>query len=182
MAISSENLTDTTGIQLTKDAFVVIVKTEWNAHVIRLLEKGCVKILSQHNIDFKIIEVPGAFEIPFAIKHYWEKTVAAADILDFSEIDGLPLPSKIKIPAAFIALGCVIKGDTPHFDYVCEGVTHGIMNLNITIPVPVIYGVLTVNNQLQADERLGGSHGHKGEEVAAAAIKMIAFSQSIQKF
>jgi len=179
MAISSENLTDTTGIQLTKDAFVVIVKTEWNADVVDRLQQGCVKILSQNNIDFKIMEVPGAFEIPFAINNYWVKTEAAADALEFSEVDGLPMPSNVKMPDAFIALGCVIRGDTPHFDYVCEGVTHGIMNLNLTLPVPVIYGVLTVNNQLQADERLGGTHGHKGEEAAAAAIKMIAFSQSI---
>ena len=65
MAISSENLTDTTGIQLTKDAFVVIIKTEWNAHVVSVLEECCKKILEQHKVDFKIVEVPGAFEIPF---------------------------------------------------------------------------------------------------------------------
>ena len=179
MAISSQNLTDTRGIQLTKGAFVVIVKTEWNAHVIDILQAGCVKVLSQNNIDFKIIEVPGAFEIPFAVKNYWVKIQKAADVLELSEVDGLSIPSKVKIPDAFIALGCVIRGDTPHFDYVCEGVTQGIMNLNISLPVPIIYGVLTVNNQLQADERLGGKHGHKGEEAAAAAIKMIAISQSI---
>ena len=164
MAISSEHLTDTTGIQLTKDAFVVIVKSEWNVHVVSLLEEGCKKILEQHKVDFIIVEVPGAFEIPFAVKKYW--TIANANV-------------SLKIPDAFITLGCVIRGDTPHFEYVCEGVTQGIMNLNITLPVPVIYGVLTVNNQFQADERLGGTHGHKGEEAAAAAIKMIAFSQSI---
>ena len=164
MAISSENLTDTTGIQLTKDAFVVIIKTEWNAHVVSVLEEGCTKILQQHKVDFKIVEVPGAFEIPFAVNKYWSILKEQKDV---------------KLPDAFIALGCIIRGDTPHFEYVCEGVTQGIMILNITLPVPIIYGVLTVNNQLQADERLGGSHGHKGEEAAAAAIKMIAFSQSI---
>ena len=164
MAISNENLTDTTGIQFTKDAFVVIIKTEWNAHVVSLLEEGCKKILEKYKVDFKIIEVPGAFEIPFAVNKYWSKALEG---------------NNIKLPDAFIALGCVIRGDTPHFEYVCEGVTQGIMQLNITLPVPVIYGVLTVNNQVQADERLGGSHGHKGEEAAAAAIKMIAFSQSV---
>ena len=164
MAISSENLTDTTGIQLTKDAFVVIIKTAWNAHVVSILEEGCTKILQQHKVDFKIVEVPGAFEIPFAVNKYWSILKEQKDV---------------KLPDAFIALGCIIRGDTPHFEYVCEGVTQGIMILNITLPVPIIYGVLTVNNQLQADERLGGSHGHKGEEAAAAAIKMIAFSQSI---
>ena len=164
MAISSNNLTDTTGIQLTKDAFVVIIKTEWNEHVVSILESGCKKVLDEHQVNYKVLEVPGAFEIPFAVNKYWSEAVNK---------------NYKPLPAAFIALGCVIRGDTPHFDYVCEGVTHGIMDLNITLPVPVIYGVLTVNNQLQADERLGGSHGHKGEEAAAAAIKMIAFSQSL---
>jgi 6,7-dimethyl-8-ribityllumazine synthase len=179
MAISRKNLTDTTGIQLTKDAFVVIIKTEWNAHVVDLLQEGCVKILSHNNVEYKIIEVPGAFEIPFAVKNYWIKTQQVADVFEIGETDRQPKPPSVKVPDAFIALGCVIRGDTPHFEYVCEGVTQGIMNLNITLPVPVIYAVLTVNNQLQADERLGGTHGHKGEEAAAAAIKMIALSQSI---
>ncbi len=164
MAISSNNLTDTTGIQLTKDAFVVIIKTEWNEHVISILEEGCKKVLDQNGVSYKVMEVPGAFEIPFAVNKYWNEATNKQDS---------------KLPDAFIALGCVIRGDTPHFDYVCEGVTQGIMNLNITLPVPVIYGVLTVNNQLQADERIGGSYGHKGEEAAAAALKMIAFSQSL---
>ena len=179
MAISSKNLTDTTGIQLTKDAFVVIVKTEWNKHVVDILQEGCLKILLQNKITFKIIEVPGAFEIPFAVKNYWSKTLQAKDLFEINKIDELPISVTIKVPDAFIALGCIIRGDTPHFEYVCEGVTHGIMNLNITLSVPIIYGVLTVNNQLQADERLGGTHGHKGEEAAAAAIRMIALSQSI---
>ena len=164
MAISSNNLTDTTGIQLTKDAFVVIIKTEWNEHVISILEEGCKKVLDQNGVSYKVMEVPGAFEIPFGVNKYWTEAINK---------------QHNKLPDAFIALGCVIRGDTPHFDYVCEGVTQGIMNLNITLPVPVIYGVLTVNNQLQADERLGGSHGHKGKEAAAAAVKMIAFSQSL---
>lgn len=159
MAVSNEQLTDTTGIQIKKDAFVVIVKTTWNNHVISVLEAGCIKILEQHQVNFKVLEVPGAFEIPFAVQHYFNKAT--------------------KKPDAFIALGCVIKGDTPHFDYVCEGVTQGVMQLNVTLPVPVIYGVLTVNNQLQADERTGGIHGHKGEEAAAAALHMMALSQSI---
>ena len=178
MAISSSNLTDTTGIQLTKGAFVVIVKTEWNAHVVDLLQEGCLNIFARNNIDYKIIEVPGAFEIPFAIQKYWASKKQTVELDEIGSIEGFPNRSSVKIPDAFIALGCVIRGDTPHFEYVCEGVTQGIMNLNISLPVPVIYGVLTVNNQLQADERLGGKHGHKGEEAAAAAIKMIALSQS----
>ena len=86
-----------------------------------------------------------------------------------------------KKPDAFIAFGCVIKGDTPHFEYVCRSVTDGITTLNLTLPVPTIFGVLTVNTEEQARERIGGIHGHKGEEAAEAAMRMISFSRSVQQ-
>ena len=98
-------------------------------------------------------------------------------LLEIKELDKFT-PKKIVYPSAFIALGCVIKGDTPHFDYVCAGVTQGIANLNTQLPVPSIFGVLTVNTNAQAEERLGGINGHKGEEAAAAAIKMINLYRS----
>lgn len=161
MAFSSTQITSTTGIQLKKDACVVVVTTEWNAHVIHVLEEGCLKVLREHGIAIKQIKVPGAFEVPFAINNYWEKT-----------------KYNTCKPDAFIALGCVIKGDTPHFDYVCTAITQGIAQLNLQLPVPSIFGVLTVNTQQQADERTGGIHGHKGEEAAVTALKMIALSQS----
>jgi 6,7-dimethyl-8-ribityllumazine synthase len=75
----------------------------------------------------------------------------------------------------------VLRGDTPHFDYVCKGVTDGVMHLNLSLPVPVIFGILTVDNQQQADERIGGKHGHKGEEAAITALKMISFVDSLKK-
>lgn len=159
MTQTGDKLTDTTGIQLNKDAFVVVIKTEWNSHVVSLLEEGCKEVLDANKVAYQILEVPGAFEIPHTVKSFYDNTTG-------------PLPD------AFITLGCVIRGDTPHFDYVCEGVTQGVMSLNLTMPVPVIYGVLTVNDQMQADERTGGRHGHKGREAAAAALKMIALKQS----
>jgi 6,7-dimethyl-8-ribityllumazine synthase len=143
-----------------KNASVVVVRTEWNAGIVDELFAGCKKILDANKIDFLDFRVPGAFEIPFAIKYFWEHTGK-------------------KKPAAFIALGCVIKGDTPHFEYVCRAVTDGIATLNLQLPVPVIFGVLTVDNPDQARERTGGLHGHKGEEAAEAALKMISFSRSI---
>lgn len=82
---------------------------------------------------------------------------------------------------AFIALGCVIKGDTPHFEYVCKAVTDGVGTLNLTMPVPTIFGVLTVNDEQQAMERIGGKHGHKGEEAAMTALKMISLLKSLKK-
>ena len=158
MAISTEILYSTAGIQLPKDACIVIIRTEWNADVLNKLEAGCKKVLDENNICFKVITVPGAFEIPFAVKNYWEAHKYKDDK-----------------PHAFIALGCVIKGDTPHFDYVCKAVTDGVVQLNLMLPVPTIFGVLTVDNQQQADDRVGGKHGHKGEEAAVTALKMIAF-------
>lgn len=150
---------------LSKDACIVIVRTEWNADIIDELEKGCVRILQQHQVKhIHIVNVPGAFEIPFGIKAYWDASKYKDDR-----------------PDAFIALGCVLRGDTPHFDYVCQGVTQGVLQLNLTLPVPTIFGVLTVDNQQQADERIGGKHGHKGEEAAITAIKMIALSNSFKK-
>jgi 6,7-dimethyl-8-ribityllumazine synthase len=161
MSINNLNLNNTTGIQLKKDACVVIIRTEWNADTLDKLEAGCIKILEEYKVAYKIITVPGAFEIAFGIKSYWEAYKYKDDK-----------------PCAFIALGCVLRGDTPHFDYVCKAVTDGVVQLNLNLPVPTIFGVLTVDNQQQIDERTGGKHGHKGEEAAVTAIKMIALKQS----
>lgn len=164
--MSSQSLDKTfvTGIPLKKDAFVIIIKTEWNSSISNELEKGCVRILDEYGIRYASLNVPGAFEIPFSIKKYWE-------------VNQSNLNSK---PDAFIALGCVLRGDTPHFDYVCKAVTDGILQLNLTLPIPTVFGVLTVDDQNQALERIGGKHGHKGEEAAITVLKMIAFGQSIQ--
>ncbi len=154
-----------TGMLNIQDACVVIVRTEWNAKIVDALEAGCKKIFDQYGLkNIHVINVPGAFEIPFAIKHYWEAN-------KYKDIR----------PSAFVSLGCVLRGDTPHFDYVCKGVTDGIMQLNLSLPVPVIFGVLTVDTQEQADERTGGKHGHKGEESAITALKMISISKSFKK-
>jgi 6,7-dimethyl-8-ribityllumazine synthase len=153
-----------TGILNVQDACIVLVKTEWNAAIADELEKGAIAELQKHHVKKIItITVPGAVEIPFAIKSFWENT------------------DKKKRPDAFIALGCVVRGDTPHFEYVCKAVTDGVVQLNLSLPVPVIFGVLTVNNDEQAKERIGGKHGHKGEEAAVTALKMISLQQSFKK-
>ena len=142
-----------------KNACIVLVKTEWNAVIVDELERGCKEKLEAYEVKKVItITVPGAFEIPFAIKNYWQHA------------------GKKKKPDAFIALACIIRGDTPHFDYVSKAVTDGVVQLNLSLPVPTIFGVLTVDNEMQARERIGGMHGHKGEEAAVTAIKMIALS------
>jgi 6,7-dimethyl-8-ribityllumazine synthase len=84
------------------------------------------------------------------------------------------------LPDAYITLGTVIRGDTPHFDYVCKAVTDGVVQLNLSLDVPVIFGVLTVDNEQQAIERIGGKHGNKGEEAAVTAIKMIALNRKLK--
>ncbi len=150
-------LTDTGTLQELKQAKVAIVYTEWNDKIIRELRNGCESML--HRFGGSIIEnlaVPGCFEIPFACKELWQH-----------------YEHKEEKPEAIIAFGAVIRGGTPHFEYVCKAVTEGILQLNLMLPVPVIFGVLTLDNEEQAWERLGGAHGHKGEEAAITALKMI---------
>ena len=148
------------GIQNSKDALVILVKTEWNSEIIDELEAGCKRVFGQYGIASRTITVPGAVEIPFTIQQCWAASNA---------------------PTAFIALGCVVRGDTPHFDYVCQAATHGITELNLNLPVPVIFGVLTVNTMEQAKERIGGIHGHKGEEAAMTALKMMVIQQRLKE-
>ncbi|HEV7331161.1 MAG TPA: 6,7-dimethyl-8-ribityllumazine synthase [Flavisolibacter sp.] len=148
------------GIRNVKDALVVLVKTEWNSEIVDSLEKGCKKVLEEYKVSSHTIVVPGAVELPFAIQQCWASNNA---------------------PTAFIALGCVVRGDTPHFDYVCQSVTHGITELNLQMQVPTIFGVLTVNTMEQARERIGGIHGHKGEEAALTALKMMVLNQQLKE-
>lgn len=163
MSIHNQSLLNDAGILQSEDASVVIVYTEWNETVINELVAGCDRSLAQYNVSkvSKVI-VPGAFELPFACKQYWERT-----------------KDTHRQPGAIIAFGCVIRGETPHFDYVCKGVTEGLMQLNIDLPVPVIFGILTVDNMQQAQDRLGGIHGHKGEEAAITALKMISMMRQL---
>ncbi|MGN6165804.1 MAG: 6,7-dimethyl-8-ribityllumazine synthase [Flavisolibacter sp.] len=157
---NSKLLQQIQGIRQLKDALVVLVKTEWNAGIVDELENGCKKILAQYGVASKTIVVPGAVEIPFAIQQCWANSNA---------------------PSAFIALACVIRGGTPHFDYVCQSITQGITQLNLSVEVPTIFGVLTVDNDQQAKERIGGVHGHKGEEAAITALKMMVLNQQLKE-
>ncbi|MEP7142675.1 MAG: 6,7-dimethyl-8-ribityllumazine synthase [Ferruginibacter sp.] len=161
MSTGSSNLYNVSGILLPKGACVVIVRTEWNAGSVDKLEEGCKKVLEENGVLYKIVAAPGAFEIAFCIRSYWDAHKYKEDK-----------------PHAFIALACVVRGGTPHFDYVCKAVTDGVVQLNLTLPVPTIFGVLTVDNQQQIDERTGGPHGHKGNEAAITALKMIALKNS----
>ena len=139
-----------------------IVVSEWNFNITGALLKGAVETLKKHGAkdeNILVKTVPGSFELTFG----------ASQLIKNTDVD------------AVIALGCVVKGDTPHFDYVCMGATEGITRLNATTDTPVIYGLITTNNMEQAEERSGGKLGNKGDECAVTAIKMIDFAWSLKK-
>ncbi len=132
-----------------------IVVSEWNSEITEALYKGAYETLLKHGVKKNNIfkrYVPGTFEL----------TLGAQFFAEYSDVD------------AIIALGCVIQGETKHFDYICQGVTKGITDMNIKYNLPVIFGVLTTNDKQQAIDRAGGKHGNKGDEAAITAIKMVA--------
>ncbi|WP_319502916.1 6,7-dimethyl-8-ribityllumazine synthase [uncultured Draconibacterium sp.] len=138
-----------------------VVVAEWNWEITSALANGAVDTLKKHgateeNISVKY--VPGTFELPLGGQY-------------FAELDNVD---------AVILLGCVIQGDTRHFDYICEGVTQGTKDLNLKYNKPFIFGVLTTNNEQQALDRAGGKLGNKGDEAAITAIKMVALQQSFK--
>lgn len=165
MAQSSESSTllDVSSIGKLENARVAIVATEWNEKIVSEQIAGAKKIAAQTGaVISNVVYVPGCFELPFACKAVWDNK------------DNLS-----EAPEAIIAFGAVIRGGTPHFEYVCKAATEGILQLNLTLPVPVIFGVLTLDTEAQAWERLGGSHGHKGEEAMISALKMIRMKNSL---
>jgi 6,7-dimethyl-8-ribityllumazine synthase len=139
-----------------------IVVSEWNSAITQKMLDGACRTLQKHGVTLEnilVYQVPGSFELTFG----------AQQIAKYREID------------AVIVLGCVIRGETSHFDYVCKGVTEGVTRLNATQDIPVIFGVLTTENKQQADDRAGGKYGNKGEESAVTAIKMIDFICKLKK-
>jgi len=165
MALSSEsnNLLDISALVNMENARVAIVATEWNDKIVAAQMEGAKRIAQQCNaVITHEIYVPGSFELPFACKAVWDNNQLLSEA-----------------PESIIAFGAVIRGGTPHFEYVCKAVTEGIVQLNLTLPVPVIFGVLTLNTEEEAWERLGGKHGHKGEEALISALKMIKMKNEL---
>lgn len=141
---------------------IAIAVAEWNGAITSRLLEGALTSLASSGVEADEVDV---FHVPGAV----ELTYAASRLVDKGIYD------------AVIVFGCVVRGDTPHFDYVCESVTQGVTAINSRGLAPVIFGVLTVNNEQQAFDRLGGPAGHKGVEAAETAIRMIAFSRSVGK-
>ena len=128
--------------------------SEWNENITAALLHGAEETLKRHGVkpeDITIRTVPGSFELIYGSSLFVKS----------GEVD------------AVIALGCVVRGDTPHFDYVCAGTTQGIAALNAQAAIPVIFGLITTNTMQQAEDRAGGIHGNKGDECAVTAIKMV---------
>ncbi len=136
---------------------VAIVTAEWNSHVTEALTDGAVTLLKEQSVAYDCYHVPGAVELTYG---------AAALVKEYD---------------AVIVFGCVIRGGTPHFDYVCDSVTQGVTRLNAKGKTPVIFGVLTVDTEQDAIDRAGGKYGNKGTEAAEAAIKMIDFACKVRK-
>ncbi|MEP2771255.1 MAG: 6,7-dimethyl-8-ribityllumazine synthase [Fulvivirga sp.] len=157
MASSEKNLSSYSGKNIedmSKVKFAIVV-SEWNESVTEALYQGAFDTLRAHGVAKENIvrkDVPGSFEL----------TLAAQWMAEKDEID------------AVICLGCVIQGETRHFDFICDAVAQGIKDVNLKFSKPVIFGVLTTDNQKQALDRAGGQHGNKGDEAAITAIKMLS--------
>lgn len=138
-----------------------IVQAEWNSHITGALTRGALDLFRREGFadsDIELFLVPGAVELTFA----------ASQLIETGDYD------------VVIVFGCVIRGGTPHFDYVCQSVTQGITSLNADCDIPVIFGVLTVDTEQDAIDRAGGSLGNKGTEAAEAAIKMVDFTRRVR--
>jgi 6,7-dimethyl-8-ribityllumazine synthase len=157
MATHLKNLSEFEPSKLpsSKNMRFAIVVSDWNREITESLLKGAYDtlLMTGSSKDNIVVEhVPGSFEIPFTAR----------------------LLAEHMKPDAVICLGCVVQGETRHFDFICQSVTHGISELNLRYKMPFIFGVLTTKNIEQAMERAGGTYGNKGVEAAVTAIKMIA--------
>ena len=145
---------------LASDVNIAIVASRFNSFVVDRLYDGAIKSLGANGVSnesITVVKVPGAFEIPVAVKN----------LLDQDKFD------------AVITLGAVIRGETPHFDYICNECSHGISLLAMNSGTPVIFGVLTVDNTEQAMDRAGDEESNKGYEAASAALEMISVIKQI---
>lgn len=155
MYIKKPSLSKSTKIPSAKSMKFGIVVAEWNSEITEALYEGCYQTLIKHQASPKNIirqNVPGSFEIPFGAK----------------------LLAETNQYHAIICLGCIIKGETKHNEYISNAVAIGITELNLKYNIPFIFGVLTPNNMKEAKERTDGKYGNKGSECALTAIKMAA--------
>ena len=162
MATKNLSAYDLTSVPSASEMKFGIIVAEWNYEITGALAQGAVDTLKRHGAkdeNIQVKHVPGSFEL----------TLGAQYMAEFAKVD------------AIIILGCVIQGETRHFDFICGGVTQGITSLNIKYNKPFIFGLLTTDNQQQAIDRAGGKLGNKGDEAAVTAIKMLALRNDMKK-
>jgi 6,7-dimethyl-8-ribityllumazine synthase len=164
MATKLKNLSDTNleNSKVFTKTKISLVVAEWNSEITFALRDGAIEFLTKMGVKEKnilISYVPGAYELAFGAQ-----LVALGNKYD-----------------AVITIGCIIKGDTPHFDFISDACANGIMQVGLSYGLPVIFGVLTTNDLKQAKERSGGKHGNKGVEAAETALKMIALQSELTK-
>jgi len=162
MASALKNLSDYESFELkdVEDIEIGIVVSDYHKEITYALYEGCVETLQKHGIKEEHIhtaQVPGTFELP----------VGAKMIASGKKVD------------AVICIGCVIKGETPHNDYINNAVAIGLSNLGLATGKPFVFGVLTPNTMEQAKDRAGGKHGNKGVEAAVAALRMLVLKEEI---
>jgi len=148
-------------LNVIKQFKVGITWSIWNEDITsRLLDGATKELLNLGVLESQIttLPVPGAFELPWGAQQLFES----------------------KSVDAVLTLGCVIKGDTPHFDFVCEGATHGVLNIGLKYNKPCVFGLITTLNQEQAEDRVGGKYGHKGIEAAQTAIFQLLQKRQLQ--
>ena len=146
----------------TADVRIAVVAARFNHDITDALLEGALRVLHAHDIaddDLHVMRVPGAFELPLAAKR-----LAQSGRFD-----------------VVITLGAVVRGGTPHFDYVCTECARGVMQVGIEESLPVIFGVLTTDDMAQALDRVGGAHGHKGEEAALAALETLSALKAVPR-
>ena len=158
MATHLKNLSDFSNTEIPKatDFTFALIVSQWNEDVTDSLYRGAIDFLVAHDAlseNILTVHVPGSYEL----------SSAADMVLTLKKVD------------AVICLGCVIQGETRHFDFICDAVAHGLTQISIKHNKPVVFGVLTTDNLQQAQERAGGKHGNKGEEAAITALEMMAF-------
>lgn len=155
MATTNLSKYDAAGVPKGTGLRLGLVVSEWNAEITGALRDGAVETLLKHGVALKDIReesVPGSFEL----------ALGAQLLLERHDLDGV------------ICIGSVVRGETPHFDFVCQATAHGIMEVGLKTGLPVIFCVLTDDNMEQARARSGGRHGNKGVEAAVAVLKMAA--------
>jgi 6,7-dimethyl-8-ribityllumazine synthase len=162
MSSSQHNIPNTDELPDASDMRFGIVVSQWNSEITEALYESAFKTLISAKANTENIcriNVPGSFELPLGAL-------------------SLYAPGKID---ALICLGCVIQGETRHFEFICNAVSQGLMNLSLKYAIPFVFGVLTTNTIEQARERAGGKHGNKGTEAAMTAIKMVAVQKELRK-